>query len=166
MQLFRTFQAKIHGTIAPVTGNEPPIDEIITFSRYRIILKKEQINRIFYTPVQQQPITHRSQYEFDKILNKNDKKMFAIILKERLNKLDSGIKFLDISMWNKIKANIIHHRYWIDREKEWFLKSIITAAIGAIFAIMGAYVGYKAGFQNGKATKTTTPQDTSLPSRR
>jgi hypothetical protein len=52
------------------------------------------------------------------ILNKEDEKKFAISLTQRLNNLDNGIHFLNISAWNKFKANVIHHRYWIDREND------------------------------------------------
>lgn len=129
MALFKTFQAKIYGTIAPYTPPEPAIDEMITFSKFRIILKEGQINRIFYTTILQQPVTHRAEYEFDKILNRNDEKKFAIILKQKLNHLDTGIHLLDISTWNKFRANVIHKRYWIQKNEDWALKAIIGTLI-------------------------------------
>ena len=164
MPLFKTFKAKIiHGVCVSYYENQPPPDLLISFSKYKILLKEEQINRFWLDPFQVQLVVHKAEYDLDKLLNKEDEKMFAIILRQKLNVLDKGIHFLDISAWNKFKANVIHNRYWIDREKEWFIKTIIATAIGALFALMGAYVGYKAGLRNGQPptiikTPTQTPQ--------
>ncbi len=132
----------------------------VKFSRYRIFLEDEQINRIWYDPLLVQPVTHKSEYTFDKKLNKEDKKQFTIILTQRLNLLDNGIHHLDINLWNKIKANIIHKRYWVDREKEWFIKTLIAAAIGFVFGIIGSWIGYRQGYQNGLKEGKHQTQDT------
>ena len=137
--MFKTFKARIHGAFPISIGDETPINPVVTFSKYKILLKDEQINRIFLDPFFAQVLSHKAEYDFDKLLNKEDKKKFSIILKQKLNNLDKGIQHLDISIWNKFKANVIHNRYWIDKEKEWFIKTIIATAIGALFALMGAY---------------------------
>lgn len=150
MPLFKTFRAKIYSAVAIRTGDETSIDQTITFSKYKILLKEEQINRIYFDPLLVQVVAHKAEYDFDKIRNKEDEKQFSIILKQKLNVLDKGIHHLNISKWNKFRANIIHNKYWIDKEKEWFIKTIIATTIGALFALMGAYVGYKAGLRNSQ----------------
>lgn len=97
-------------------------------------------------------VVHDTTYRFDKDYNYNDDKVFVIFIgEEKYN--------LRIDFWNKIKANIIHHRYLLDKEKEWFIKTIIATAIGAIFALIGAYVGYKIGIQSQQIPKTTIQPD-------
>ena len=57
-------------------------------------------------------------------------------------------------------CNIIHGRYLINRE--WFYKTLVTAAIGFLFAIIGSSVGYRqghqAGLKEGKALRQDTTQ--------
>ena len=157
--LIKTFKATIHG-VFPMTTELPMPDSLITFTKNRILLSEPQIGHLYFDPFQVQQVTDRMEYSFDKLNNSADEKMFSIILKIKLNNLDTGIYHLDISRWNKIKANIIHHRYWIDREKEWFLKTVIATTIGAIMALMGAYVGYRIGLQSLKLPTTTVQPNT------
>ena len=139
--MFKTFKARIHSSYVISKENEIPISHTVTFSKTRIQLKEEQINRIYLDPLCTNALIYHGDYKFDKLLNRNDEKQFSIIL--RLNNLDTSIHHLDINLWNKFKANVIHHRYWLDREKEWFAKTIISTLIGFLFGIVGAYIGYK-----------------------
>jgi hypothetical protein len=166
MAIFKTFKAKIYGATWISTGNEIPVQQVLKFSKRKILLTDDQIKRGYFDPLLVQDIAHKTEYIFDKTLNKEDEKKFAIILKQKLNALDNGIHFLDINWFNKIKANIIHNRYWIDKEKEWFVKTLLAAFVGAAFALIGGFLGYKLGFQNGKAIKSESQQSPSLPNKR
>ncbi|MFC4263844.1 hypothetical protein ACFOWM_13185 [Ferruginibacter yonginensis] len=158
--MLKTFKAKIHGTVSIRQGEQSPIDQTITFTKYKIKLKDEQINRIYFDPLLVQVVADKMEYSFDKKLNKDDKKMFSIILKQKLNALDNCLYHLDISLWNKIKANIIHNRYWLDREKEWFFKTLVAATIGFLFAVIGGKIGYQQGYENGLKEGKAQKQDT------
>ncbi len=150
LAMFKKFKAQIHGSFVISTNGQQPIDKTIEFTKTRIILKEEQLQRIFLDPFAQNALVYHGEYKLDKLLNKMDEKQFSIVLTNRMNNLDTGIHHLDINWWNKIKANIIHHRYWIDREKEWFAKTIISTLIGFLFGIVGAYMGYKLAKTNSK----------------
>ena len=144
-----TFKAKIHGLVSISREGQSPVDTTITFTRHRIKLTDEQIGRFYLDPMVVQEVVHNAEYDFDKLLNKEDKKQFSIILRQKLNNLDKGVHHLDISRWNKIKANIIHHRYWLYREREWFVKTLIAAAIGFLFALIAGVIGYRQGHADG-----------------
>lgn len=147
--MFRTFKAVIHGSVSIREGEQQSVDRVVTFTKYRIRVDEAKINRLYFDPLLVQPIADGMEYEFDKRLNREDKKMFSIILKHRLNQLDNGLHHLDIDLWNKIRANIIHRRYWVDREKEWFVKTLIATIIGFAFALIANTIGYRQGYQNG-----------------
>ena len=115
--IFKTFKARIKEDVPISTGTQSPVDATITFSRRRILLKPEQIERIYLDPMLVRRIVDKEEYDFDKLFNNEDEKQFSIILKHRLNSLDDGIHHLNISLVNKIKANNIHPRYWrVSRE--------------------------------------------------
>lgn len=154
--IFKTFKATIIGSWHIEDKVPKPTHREVSFSKRRIPLNPSQVERIYLDPMFVQLIADKAEYTFDKLINKEDKRKFSIIITQKLNALDDGIHYLDLSTWNKIKANIIHGRYWLYREREWFVKTLIATIIGAAFGIIGAFLGYKAGFQNG--TKTTTPQ--------
>lgn len=136
--MFKTFKAKIHGTVAITTGNNPPVDTTVKFSKTRIILNEEQTLALVVNSVEQDKLIYYPTYEFDKRPNKEDKKMFSVTL------INGGIRrtmFLDIDWKNKIKANVIHHRYWVDRQRDWFVK----AFIGLLLGLIATYIGHKMG---------------------
>ena len=147
--MFKAFKAKIHGAASTSQGDQTPIDTILTFTKYKIRLRDEQVNRIYFDRLLVQLVTDKMEYDFDKRQNKDDKKMFSIILKQKLNALDTGLHHLDISQWNKIKANIIHNRYWIDKEKDWFFKTIIAVLFGALITFFVTKTSYKQGYNDG-----------------
>ena len=156
-----TFKAKIHGIVSISQEGQSPVDTTITFTGYRIKLTDEQIGRLYLDPMLVQEVVHNAEYDFDKLRNKEDKKQFSIILKHRLNNLDKGIHHLEISKWNKIKANITHHRYWLYREREWFIKTLVAAAIGFLFALIAGTIGYRQGHADGlKEGKTQSQSST------
>ena len=147
--MFKTFKAKLQDGVVTYESHPNSIAVTLTLTKYRIRVKDSDANRLYFNFFMVQLLIDKMEYDFDKLLDKDDKKQFSIVLKQRLNPLDSGIHYLDISFWNKIKANIIHHRYFIDREKEWFIKTLIAAAVGFTFAIIGNALGYHQGYQNG-----------------
>lgn len=74
---------------------------------------------------------------------------------------EEGQKFMLLMNWRQeIKMKITHNRYWVYREREWFIKTIIATSIGATFGVMGAYVGYKIGIQSLKMPTTTIQPNT------
>lgn len=152
----RTFKAKIHGSFLRSEGEQKPVDITVTFNKYRVLLEDNQIGRITLDPPWDKFIVaDKMEYRFDKKPNKEDKKMFSVYLFDNLY-------HLQISFWGKIRANIIHHRYWVDREKDWFLKTLIAAAIGFIFGLIGSIAGYQKGFQDGIKEGKAQSQDITL----
>jgi hypothetical protein len=147
--MFKTFKAKIHGAVGISISHSEPPEMILSFTRYKIRLNDEQLNRIYLDPLLVQLVYDKMEYNFDKRLNREDEKMFSIILKDKLNALDKGLYHLEISLWNRFKANLIHHRYWLDKEKEWFTKTIIAAMIGFLFGLIGIFIGYRQGYNKG-----------------
>jgi len=152
--MIKTFKAKIIGSVVRSEGIQPPIDITIKFNKYRVLLDEKQINRISLdAPYDKFMLSDKMDYTFDKKVNKVDKKQFSVLL------FDSYYH-LKISNIDKIKANIIHGRYWLYREREWFLKTLVAAAIGFLFAITGQRIGYRQGHQDGLKEGITHPQDT------
>lgn len=131
--MLKTFKARIHGAFPTTEGNQVKIDDTLVFTKYKIRLKENQINRIYLDPLLVQLITDRMSYEFDKKLNKDDNKMFSIIIPF---KGEEKTYHLDISLYNKIKANIVHKRYWVHQNIDWIFKAVVTTVIGALIALL------------------------------
>lgn len=146
--MFKTFEGKIIGMPVKSEVGKPMFASLVlTFSKNRIMVKENQEGR-FQLKFNKGNLTYGTQYIFSKEYNEHDKKVYTITI-------DSDRYFIHLSYWNKFKANIVHNRYWISREKEWFVKTIIATAVGALFALMGGYVGYKLGIQSQQTPKTT-----------
>lgn len=77
-------------------------------------------------------------------------------------KFQSGTKInIASGGWNSILMRFIHQRYWVQKNKDWFIKTLIAAIIGFLFSLIGLYLGYRQGYQNGiKAGKPTRPNTT------
>ena len=60
-----------------------------------------------------------------------------------------------------MKMNIIHHRYFVDREKEWFVKTVLATAIGFAFALIANTIGYRQGHADGLKEGKAQSQATS-----
>jgi hypothetical protein len=139
------------------------IDKEFLFSKSKIYFPKHKANKhyvIMGCLEQVGRLSDGKKYMFDKIYDEDTEKTIFKISLEGSNGCGSE---LQIDLWNKLKCNIIHKRYWIDREKEWFLKTMIATAVGALFALMGAYVGYKIGIQSLKLPTTTVQPGTTQP---
>lgn len=153
--LIKKFTAKIEGL-----GREATVDEfdrnfnwaIFEFTRSKILFTKRQTNKEYFQIFESCKIIDKTKYTFAKAYDDNDKKRFQIAYGE-----DDCKAFLKINWWNKIKCNIIHGRYFLHREREWFIKTIIAALIGFAFGLIGTYLGYRQGYQNGlKASQQQT----------
>ena len=78
-------------------------------------------------------------------------------------KFQSGTKInIASGGWNGILMRFIHDRYWIQKNKDWFIKTLIAAAIGFIFGLIGSIAGYRQGFQDGIKEGKPQIQDTTL----
>jgi len=62
--------------------------------------------------------------------------------------------------YNGIKLRIVHKRYWVQKHWDDLLKTVITAAVGFIFAICGHTIGYRQGYENGIKAGLAHFQDT------
>lgn len=67
---------------------------------------------------------------------------------------------LIMDRWNGIKLRIIHNRYWVQKNHDFLFKTLIAAAIGFLFAIIGTSVGYHQGYQSGLKEGLSHRQDT------
>lgn len=146
--LIKKFEAKIINTTRTSTICEFDKNfewQIFEFTKSKIIFTKRQTKETYSLIFDICPFADKSKYTFDKVYDENDKKQFQITIDGR----EPCTAYLDILWWNKIKCNIIHRRYFIDREKEWFLKTLIAAFVGFLFSIIGLYLGYRQGYQNG-----------------
>jgi len=63
---------------------------------------------------------------------------------------------------NGIRLRIIHERYWVQRNSDFLFKTLIAAAMGFLFAIIGTTVGYRQGYQSGLKEWQAHHQDTTL----
>ena len=153
------FKAQILGCWHPSTRNEitnEPIGKhILTFKKYKIIFPKEFITQTLHLEFFGAcPFQNNAKYTLDKALDTNDKIKFQITINNECK------AFININWYNRIKCNIIHKRYLIDREREWFLKTLIAALLGFLFAIIGSSIGYRQGYQNGLKEGKMQNQDT------
>ena len=64
--------------------------------------------------------------------------------------------------WNGMLMRLIHERYWVQKNKDWFIKTLIAAMIGFLFSLIGLYLGYRQGYENGIKVGKASRQDTAL----
>src|SRR5580698_4419042 len=53
------------------------------------------------------------------------------------------------SEWQLMKMNIIHQRYWVQKNGDWFVKTVVATLVGAILALAAQRVGYHEGYEQG-----------------
>lgn len=129
------------------------------FSKNRIFFTKNQstsstyslnfsssfeINRI----VRHCVIKNWIEYTLTKPENFNEKNQFRISFKDNIDNSEC-YSFLEINWWNRIKLNLIHKRYLVQREKDKIWLVVISAIIGYIIGTIGNASQYKLGYQNG-----------------
>ncbi len=144
---FYRFKAKIskvkHAPIIGVTNffdpNRNDVSTLFEFSKNRIFFTDKQIAGKLTLETSSQYATstfeNGMKYTFDKVYNEHDKKIFQITVGNQ------GFSSpLQINWYNKILCNCVHGRYLINQE--WFYKTLVTAAIGFLFAIIGIVIGY------------------------
>lgn len=154
------FKAKIKnlmGNPSPdVTGKKS--FGIFQFSKKRIWFTKHHKSEIYSASLYfgVNDFSNGAEYTFDKGLTKEEKKDWLIT---SLNGKECKAS-LQLNLWNKIKCNIIHGRYFIYREREWFLKTLIAATVGFFFSLIGLWIGYRQGYAKGKAESQVSRQDT------
>jgi hypothetical protein len=145
--MIRTFKAKIFGAGLLTRPGDKQKDHFVTFTKRRTKLKPEQIERIIYGLNADKVFIHNAEYKFDKLPDKDENIKFSVII-------NGDIFYLDIDVWNKFKANVIHGRYWLYREREWFAKTIISLAIGFLFGLLGQKIGFNQGYKAGQNNQT------------
>ncbi len=138
-----TFKAKIQsllisGTTEIINANS---ENDYTFSRSKIFVDEKQLEaKPALHPFGNYVLKNQDRYTFDKVFDDNDNLRFQIKFENEY------CAYLVINRKNKIICNIIHHRYFIDRNKEKLYEILIAAAIGFLFSL----IGYKKGFTDGK----------------
>ena len=158
------FKAQILGAVGTATISVPgKIKEQFIFSRSRIFFTKNHTETSYYIHI---PLAfefrNEANYTFDKVYDKDEKKRFRIVFTNGIHS-----SFIKLNGINRIKCNIVHKRYLFQRDPDWFWKTLIAAAIGAIFGFIGSGIGYRKGFQDGIKYTKPQSQDTSqkLPSK-
>lgn len=73
---------------------------------------------------------------------------------------------LRVSWWNEFKLNWIHGNHWINKESDWFKKTIITAIISTMVGALAYNVGYQNGVKAGKAGIPKVPLQAVSPPKR
>lgn len=97
-------------------------DKTVVFTKNRIKFKDKKLEQLFDSPYMVQPIKAGAIYKFSKEYNREDKKKYMV-------DIEGSTKFvLDIDFTNKVKANILHNRYWVMREIKWLVPVIISVA--------------------------------------
>ena len=63
---------------------------------------------------------------------------------------NNGVKFNLIPNWrNGIVLRLLHKRYWLLKNGDWFLKAVIPILFGAIVGVVINNIAYSKGYQNG-----------------
>lgn len=126
----------------PLTLQEfnKPIDITFEFSKNRIFFTQAQRKmNLILEPRSDRYATsdfkHGMKYTFDKVYDENDKLRFQINVGNR-----NYSSFIKLSWHDRIICNMIHGRYIITRE--WLYKTVIVAAIGFLFGVIGIIIGY------------------------
>lgn len=141
-----SFTAKILSVYYEAKVKTEPADHVYRFGKKKILLSKEQQEKwgtVYLGPFESHKIEHGLLYTIDKIEDNDGKKWFQI----RFG--DDYKHYLEIDHWNRFKLNWIHKRYWVQKNWEWFLKTLVAALIGALVALIGTDLGYRRGYQNG-----------------
>ena len=158
---FNRFKAEIISISRPplqLPEFNKPIDKTFVFSRNRIFFTQEQKEmHLRLEPPSDKHATsdfkHGMKYTFDKAYDNNDNLRFQISVGN-----NNYSSYLRIDWWNKFLCNVIHERYIISRD--WFYRTLVTAAIGFLFAIIGNMIGYRQGYQSGLKEGKAQTQDT------
>lgn len=143
------FKAKVIDSYRWKTGEEGGLEGPCTFnfSKRRLYDRNEDDSAIYQKGINDSSLlfSHRSFYTIEKDYNKDERRVFKIVINE--NKKISGV--LELNWWNRIKCNWIHHRYWVQKEKDFILKTTITLLLGATIATLSTRRGYADGFREG-----------------
>lgn len=155
------FKATIHGMVgnpSPDVGGKKSF-ALFSFSKAKIWFGKNQKADMYSLGIIHGVcnFSNGAEYTFDKGYNKDEKKVWFI---SSLNGNTDCKSVINLDTWNKIKCNIIHGRYFLYREREWFIKTIIAAAVGFIFGLIGTGIGYRQGYENGLKEGKHQIQDT------
>jgi hypothetical protein len=131
-----------------------------TFTKYRIEFPEEFKNDTLHLIFDEVcPFTDNAKYIFGKTVDDYDKKRFTITL-ENGNGCET---YLNINWSNKIICNLIHKRYWWQKESNFLIKEIIKLLLAAL---LGFLIGLKSCRGESTAKKqseilyrnnTTTP---------
>ena len=127
------FKARIYGSFSLITDNpETPPNYLFKFSKTKLyFINSDESKREYFLKIPLScPIRNNTNYEFE-IDNNGDKKLYCIYL----NKESNCKAVLIMNMFNKIKCNIIHKRYWVYKEPlaAWALiVSIVSLAVSII----------------------------------
>ncbi len=132
-------QSNVTGWSNFTDPNRKEIDTLFEFSKNRIFFTESQQNKGLTLETSSKYATSNFEngmkYSFGKAYNDDDKKIFQITVGNH-----GFSSQLNINWWNKIICNCIHGRYIIN--KEWFYRTLVTAAIGFLFATIGILIGY------------------------
>ena len=107
MRLIKEFNAKLHGVIPMAEKENNIIDLTIKFTKNKIWLKTKETELLFSAPFMTNPIADGSTYTFEKTYNRKDEQIYQVIIAGG----PPHTFVLDISLWNKFRANCLHDRF-------------------------------------------------------
>lgn len=153
------FKAKILSAISVITEDAGPsrVTKDFSFTYRRILFDKRHDKRQYFLSI---PLScqfqHESEYTLATSYDKEGIKRFVITIGGDKN----CSSYIEFSLWNRMKCNIVHKRYLPQRDSDWFYKTIIATAIGFLFGLIGVALGYSAGRQKTTIEEKSKTQDT------
>lgn len=127
MYLFKSFRAKIRNCIIKSSLINPaPIDLNIKFTKKGLLLKDSQKGRIFLPGL---TCLEDCAYKFFLDTDLYGKKRYYIHIGR--DKYE-----LAISPSNRVKANILHNQYWIQKKGDEIMKIIIGSIVSALVYLL------------------------------
>jgi hypothetical protein len=113
-----------------------PKYNIFKFSRGKIWFTKNQPEESYFlSPYAVCEFRNGADYTFDKVRDKNDKTQFRIDIKAG----KSCQSFIELSFINKIKCNIIHCRYWVQKPENRD-KIYVGIIVGIVLTVAGVFL--------------------------
>lgn len=124
------FRGKIDLLAFESTLSESHIIPPFTFSKKRIWFSSKHKDKYYTNPFLTYFIQNESDYTFSREYDKNEKKRFVITYAGGKN-----ASYLNLNRLNRIKCNIIHHRYWVQKP-EVYTKIFIGIVVGVVVGLI------------------------------
>ena len=147
------FKAKLATTLAIDSNSgkfrQHTTNPVFVFSKTRIFFPKKSDGTQQDFFILQDVLKNGDKYELVRLHKYENIETWTKDSKFQAKFSDTTTLNIVPNFWNGILLRIAHKRYWVQRNWDWFLQTIIATLIGAIMGIIGTGLGYHEGYESG-----------------